>query len=54
MSADDQKAIASMIPVGRRGRPEELAHIVAMLVHPDAAYVTGAVVQADGGLGMGA
>ena len=54
MSAEDQKAIASMIPVGRRGRPEELAHVVAMLVHPDAAYVTGAVVQADGGLGMGA
>lgn len=54
MSEDDQKLIASMIPVRRRGRPEELAHVVAMLLHPDGGYVTGAVIQADGGLGMGA
>ena len=54
MSEDDQRVIASMIPVRRRGRPEELAHVVAMLLHPDGGYVTGAVLQADGGLGMGA
>lgn len=54
MSEDDQKEIASMIPVRRRGRPEELAHVVGMLLHPDGGYVTGAVIQADGGLGMGA
>lgn len=54
MSENDQKLIASMIPVRRRGRPEELAHVVAMLLHPDGGYVTGAVLQADGGLGMGA
>jgi acetoacetyl-CoA reductase/3-oxoacyl-[acyl-carrier protein] reductase len=53
MSPQDQKMITAMIPVGRRGRPEELAHVVAMLLHPDAAYITGAVLQADGGLGMG-
>ena len=54
MSEADQEAIAAMIPVRRRGRPEELAHVVAMLLHPDGGYVTGAVIQADGGLGMGA
>jgi NAD(P)-dependent dehydrogenase (short-subunit alcohol dehydrogenase family) len=54
MSETDQQAIAAMIPVRRRGRPEELAHVVAMLLHPDGGYVTGAVLHADGGLGMGA
>jgi len=54
MSEDDQKQIAAMIPVGRRGRPEEMAHLVAALLHPDAGYITGAVIMADGGLGMGA
>ncbi|QTI70928.1 SDR family oxidoreductase [Gordonia polyisoprenivorans] len=54
MSDADQNAIAAMIPARRRGRPEELAHVVAMLLHPDGGYVTGAVLQADGGLGMGA
>ena len=54
MGEEDQRRIAAMIPVGRRGRPEELAHLVAMLLHPDGGYVTGAILQADGGLGMGA
>ena len=54
MTEEDQRRIASMIPVGRRGRPEEMAHLVAALLHADAAYITGAVIMADGGLGMGA
>jgi NAD(P)-dependent dehydrogenase (short-subunit alcohol dehydrogenase family) len=53
MTRTDANTIESSIPIGRFGRPEELAHIVASLVHDDAAYVTGAVVVVDGGLSMG-
>ena len=53
MTRTDAHAIESSIPIGRFGRPEELAHVVASLVHDDAAYVTGAVIVVDGGLSMG-
>lgn len=38
------------IPLGRLGDPAEVASVIAMLVSPDASYVTGAVVPIDGGL----
>ena len=38
-----------MIPIGRLGRPEEIAEIIAFLASPRASYITGAVVQAHGG-----
>jgi len=37
------------IPVGRPGRPEEIAALVAFLLGPDARYFCGSVVLADGG-----
>jgi 3-oxoacyl-[acyl-carrier protein] reductase len=37
------------IPVGRSGRPEEIAHVVTMLCHPDAAYTTGQTIEVNGG-----
>jgi len=40
---------AKSIPLGRIGRPEELAAVVAFLASPLAAYITGATIPVDGG-----
>ncbi len=51
---DDQKsAIKTQVPLGRYGAPDEVADTVVWLTGPGAAYVTGAVIPVDGGLGMG-
>ncbi len=51
---DEQKsAIKEQVPLGRYARPEEIAGVVTWLAGPHAAYVTGAVIPVDGGLGMG-
>jgi 3-oxoacyl-[acyl-carrier protein] reductase len=42
--------IAAAIPVGRLGDPMELGSLVAFLASQQAAYITGAVYQVDGGL----
>lgn len=44
--------VLSMIPVGRIGRPEELANVVAFLASDASSYVNGADFQVDGGLGQ--
>jgi 3-oxoacyl-[acyl-carrier protein] reductase len=51
---DEQKAaILGQVPLGRYGAVEEIAETVLWLTGPGAAYVTGAVIPVDGGLGMG-
>ena len=46
-------ALTSMVPLGRAAEPEEVANAVAWLAADASAYVTGAVIPVDGGLGMG-
>lgn len=51
---DEQKdQILAQVPLGRYGSPAEIAQTVLWLTGPGAAYVTGAVIPVDGGLGMG-
>lgn len=42
--------LKKMIPVGRFGKPEEVAAVVKFLVSPEAAYITGEVININGGL----
>ena len=53
LSDERKKAIVASVPLGRTATADEVAGVVQFLAGPDAAYVTGAVIPVDGGLGMG-
>lgn len=53
MPQDKRDALGSQSAVGRIGRPDEVAAAVEFLASERAAFITGAVVPVDGGLGMG-
>jgi NAD(P)-dependent dehydrogenase (short-subunit alcohol dehydrogenase family) len=48
-SDEGMARVLSRIPLGRLGRPEEIAAIVAFLASDDASYLTGQTLFADGG-----
>lgn len=45
-----QEELKKMVPIGRFGRPEEVAALVAFLASDDSAYITGEVININGGL----
>jgi 3-oxoacyl-[acyl-carrier protein] reductase len=47
-----RQAAMSLIPLGRKGEPEEIAYAVAFLVSDRAAYITGQILGIDGGMAM--
>jgi 3-oxoacyl-[acyl-carrier protein] reductase len=53
LPAEQQAEYKRSIPAARFGEASEVAKAVAWLASDDAAYITGAVIPVDGGLGMG-
>ena len=53
LSEDTLAKMTEQVPLGRVASPDEIAGVVQFLASNDAAYITGAVIPVDGGLGMG-
>jgi 3-oxoacyl-[acyl-carrier protein] reductase len=53
LPAEKKAEYVAAIPLGRMAKVEEVAGVVRWLASDEAAYITGAVIPVDGGLGMG-
>ena len=53
LSPERKEQILSQVPLGRYASPGEVAGVIVFLASEQAAYITGAVIPVDGGLGMG-
>lgn len=52
VSEEMREAVMGLIPLGRKGTPEEIAYAVAFLVSDQAGYITGQILGIDGGMAM--
>ncbi len=52
MPASRKEEVRKTIPLGRLGTPDDVAHVVAFLAGPGAAYITGEVIRVNGGVLM--
>jgi 3-oxoacyl-[acyl-carrier protein] reductase len=49
---EQREALLKQIPLNRLGTAEEIAHVVAFLASPNAAYITGETIHINGGMYM--
>jgi 3-oxoacyl-[acyl-carrier protein] reductase len=52
LSQETLEFMLKMVPLGRKGKPEEIAYAAAFLASDQAAYITGQVLGVDGGMAM--
>lgn len=52
MSPETLEAALKLVPLARKGKPEEIAYAAAFLASEEAAYITGQVLGVDGGMAM--
>jgi 3-oxoacyl-[acyl-carrier protein] reductase len=52
LNADYRAKAAEQIPLGRFGKAEEIAEVALFMLSPKASYITGQVLQVDGGLAI--
>ena len=48
----DQDYLKALHPIGRLGKPEEIANVINFLVGPEASFITGESIIVDGGYSM--